>query len=122
MVWEVSAVQRIRDIDWAVAARLVAMAAAGCSGSRRCPVTGVVKLDGKPAGRAFEFTFGPRTSRPKRSSTSSPLAFRTKDGKFSFGAPTAMEVEAGEYKVTICQADGGATKPGRGPTRNMKRN
>jgi hypothetical protein len=94
---------------------VLALAAAGCGGAPKLvPVTGTVKLDGKPVDGVRVY-FWPTEQTAKTFVNRFAIGFSDKDGKFSLRGTNGDGVEAGEYKVTFARPTTGPAKPGRKP-------
>lgn len=85
---------------------LLALAVASISGCGRgapvfCPVTGTVKIDGKPTG-AVQVRFSPADASADNIATRIGLGITDAQGKFSLICAGGTDgIEAGDYKVTF---------------------
>jgi hypothetical protein len=98
---------------FSAAVACLALAAAGCGGQPKLvPVSGEVKLDGKPA-EGVRVYFWPVDQTAKTFVNRFAIGFSDKEGKFLLRGTNGDGVEAGEYKVTFARPVAGPVKPNR---------
>lgn len=87
---------------------LAVVTGVGCArGPELVPVTGVVKIDGKPA-EGVQITFWPGDGARTDSRDRYAAGMTGKDGRFELRSFSEKGIESGEYKVTFSRlvADG----------------
>jgi hypothetical protein len=108
---------QIRIIGWAACAVMLS-AAAGCSGKPKLvPVTGVVKLDGKPVDGVRVY-FWPNDQTAKTFVNQFAIGFSDKEGKFSLRGTNGDGIQAGGYKVTFARP---MTRAGKATTKSNQK-
>jgi hypothetical protein len=89
---------------------LTLAAVLGCGGQvKLVPVTGVVKLDGKPVDGVRVY-FWPKDQSAKTFVNQFAIGFSDKAGKFSLRGTNGDGIEAGEYRVTFARPMTGVGK------------
>jgi hypothetical protein len=95
--------RQIRAGVWAAGVLALAAAAAGCSGDPKLvPVTGVVKLDGKPV-EGVRVYFWPTDMSVKSFQSRMAIGFSDKEGRFALRGTNGDGIAAGDYKVTFAR-------------------
>ncbi|HEY1376058.1 MAG TPA: hypothetical protein VGF55_04660 [Gemmataceae bacterium] len=105
--------RRIRTGVWAAGVLALAAAAAGCSGDPKLvPVTGTVKLDGKPV-EGVRVYFWPTDMTAKSFQNRMAIGFSDKTGRFALKGTNGDGIATGDYKVTFARpmARGKASDP-----------
>ena len=93
---------------------VASLALIGCGGEPKLvPVTGLVRLDGKPVDGVRVY-FWPLEQSAKMSVNQLAIGFSDKEGKFSLRGTNGDGIAAGEYKVTFARP---MTRAGRGVER-----